>query len=172
MQDGSEANRYAARTQTHSAAAPLPQAQFRGKGSANLPGWPRFHHETHAGVIDLSWPQQGGPYVLVSGSGAGADARHCRPHGTIRHGTRSMTMTANYGNSPRNQRSIRSDESRPATKDSESEAATPPADEKLRLVQAKTRTPIASHITAFFEQRLPIERRASENTRDSLAGVD
>jgi len=30
-------------------------------------------------------------------------------------------------------------------------------------------TPIAAHITAFFEQRLPIERRASENTRDSYA---
>lgn len=29
--------------------------------------------------------------------------------------------------------------------------------------------PIAPHITAFFEQRLPIERRASENTRDSYA---
>jgi hypothetical protein len=26
-------------------------------------------------------------------------------------------------------------------------------------------TPIAPHLTAFFEQRLPIERRASENTR-------
>src|SRR5260370_16376241 len=30
-------------------------------------------------------------------------------------------------------------------------------------------TAIAPHITAFFEQRLPIERRASENTRDSYA---
>jgi site-specific recombinase XerD len=30
-------------------------------------------------------------------------------------------------------------------------------------------TPIAPHITAFFEERLPIERRASENTRDSYA---
>lgn len=28
-------------------------------------------------------------------------------------------------------------------------------------------TAIAPHITAFFEERLPIERRASENTRDS-----
>ena len=53
-------------------------------------------------------------------------------------------MTANSGNSQ--QKSIRSDGSRPAI-----------------------RTPIASHITAFFEQRLPIERRASENTRDSYA---
>jgi site-specific recombinase XerD len=30
-------------------------------------------------------------------------------------------------------------------------------------------TPIAPHITAFFEERLPIERRASENTCDSYA---
>ena len=30
-------------------------------------------------------------------------------------------------------------------------------------------TPIAPHITTFFERRLPIERRASENTRDSYA---
>jgi integrase/recombinase XerD len=30
-------------------------------------------------------------------------------------------------------------------------------------------TPIAPHITAFFEQRLPLERRASEHTRDSYA---
>jgi len=30
-------------------------------------------------------------------------------------------------------------------------------------------TTIAPHITAFFEERLPIERRASENTRDSYA---
>lgn len=30
-------------------------------------------------------------------------------------------------------------------------------------------TAIAPHITAFFEQRLPIERRASEHTRDSYA---
>ncbi len=30
-------------------------------------------------------------------------------------------------------------------------------------------TPIAPHVTAFFEQRLPLERRASEHTRDSYA---
>jgi len=30
-------------------------------------------------------------------------------------------------------------------------------------------TPMAPHITAFFEQRLPIERGASDNTRDSYA---
>ena len=28
-------------------------------------------------------------------------------------------------------------------------------------------TPIAPHITAFFELRLPLERRVSEDTRDS-----
>jgi integrase/recombinase XerD len=30
-------------------------------------------------------------------------------------------------------------------------------------------TPIASHITAFLQQRLPVERGASENTRESYA---
>jgi integrase/recombinase XerD len=30
-------------------------------------------------------------------------------------------------------------------------------------------TPIAPHITAFFEHRLPIERGVSDNTRDSYA---
>jgi site-specific recombinase XerC len=30
-------------------------------------------------------------------------------------------------------------------------------------------TPLAPHITAFFEQRLPIERGASECTRESYA---
>jgi site-specific recombinase XerD len=30
-------------------------------------------------------------------------------------------------------------------------------------------TAIAPHVTAFFEQRLPVERRASEHTRDSYA---
>jgi site-specific recombinase XerD len=39
----------------------------------------------------------------------------------------------------------------------------------MLLVQAKASTPIAPHLTNFFEQRLPIERRASENTRDSYA---
>jgi hypothetical protein len=43
------------------------------------------------------------------------------------------------------------------------------AGEKLTLVQAEASTPIAPHISAFFEQRLPIERRASENTRESYA---
>ena len=41
--------------------------------------------------------------------------------------------------------------------------------EKSPLGQTKTSTPLAPHLTAFFEQRLPIERGASENTRDSYA---
>src|SRR5437868_9002272 len=80
----------------------------------------------------------------------------------------SLTMTTNSENMKRRQQEIRSEGRRPATKESQSGEA-PPADEKLRLVQAKARTPIAPHVTAFFEQRLPIERGASENTRDSYA---
>lgn len=30
-------------------------------------------------------------------------------------------------------------------------------------------TPIAPHLTAFFQQRLPVERRASPNTSESYA---
>ena len=41
--------------------------------------------------------------------------------------------------------------------------------EKSPRAQTKTSTPLAPHLTAFFEQRLPIERHASENTRDSYA---
>jgi integrase/recombinase XerD len=78
-------------------------------------------------------------------------------------------MTASSENMQRRQQGIRTDGSRPATKEFQSGAALPPADEKLRHVQAKARTPIAPHVTTFFEQRLPIERRASENTRDSYA---
>jgi site-specific recombinase XerD len=78
-------------------------------------------------------------------------------------------MTENSGNMRRRQQTIRSDGSRPATKGSPSGAAQTPVNEKVTLVQAKTCTPIAPHITAFFQQRLPIERRASENTRDSYA---
>jgi site-specific recombinase XerD len=78
-------------------------------------------------------------------------------------------MTENSGNMRRRQQTIRSDESHPATKGSPSGAAQTPANEKVTLVQTKKCTPIAPHITAFFQQRLPIERRASENTRDSYA---
>ena len=41
--------------------------------------------------------------------------------------------------------------------------------EKLSLSPPRENTPIAPHLTAFFEQRLPIERGASENTRESYA---
>ena len=30
-------------------------------------------------------------------------------------------------------------------------------------------TPLAPHVTAFFQQRLPLERRASPHTSDSYA---
>jgi site-specific recombinase XerC len=30
-------------------------------------------------------------------------------------------------------------------------------------------TPLAPHVTAFFQQRLPVERRASPHTSDSYA---
>jgi integrase/recombinase XerD len=79
-----------------------------------------------------------------------------------------MTVPENSGNTRRRQQRIRSD-GNPTTKGSHSGAAQTRADEKVTLVQAKARIPIAPHITAFFEQRLPIERRASENTRDSYA---
>lgn len=41
--------------------------------------------------------------------------------------------------------------------------------ETLLLASAKARTPIAPHLTAFFERRLSFERHASEHTRDSYA---
>lgn len=43
------------------------------------------------------------------------------------------------------------------------------ASEKHPVIAAKTNTPLAPHLTAFFEQRLRVERRVSENTRDSYA---
>ena len=43
------------------------------------------------------------------------------------------------------------------------------ASDKDPMAEAKTSTPMAPHVTAFFGQRLPIERHASENTRDSYA---
>jgi integrase/recombinase XerD len=43
-----------------------------------------------------------------------------------------------------------------------------PTGEESPPAPART-TPIAPHLTAFFEQRLPIERRVSENTRNSYA---
>ena len=79
-----------------------------------------------------------------------------------------MTMTANSGNSRRRQQRIRRSGCRGTAKKSR-RRATPELAEKLPLVQAKASTPIAPHLTAFFEQRLPIERHASENTSNSYA---
>jgi integrase/recombinase XerD len=80
-----------------------------------------------------------------------------------------MTMTTNRGNTRRRQQRIRPGGCRETTANSRREAAPGLASEKLRFVQAKANTPIAPHLTAFFEQRLPIERRASKNTSDSYA---
>src|SRR6266850_1175775 len=79
-----------------------------------------------------------------------------------------MTMTANSGNSRRRQQRIRPSGCR-GIKKSQRGAAPGLAGEKFPLVQAKASTPIAPHLTAFFEQRLPIERHASENTSNSYA---
>jgi integrase/recombinase XerD len=81
-----------------------------------------------------------------------------------------MTLTANSENT--RSRQPRTHPSRPGggrgtVKKSRRGAA--PAGEKCPPAQAKTSTPIAPHLTAFFEQRLPMERRVSENTRDSYA---
>ena len=58
---------------------------------------------------------------------------------------------------------------RGTTQKSRRGSAPGPAAEKSPLAQTKTSTPLAPHLTAFFEQRLPIERGANENTRDSYA---
>lgn len=80
-----------------------------------------------------------------------------------------MTVRANYGNERRKQQRTRASRRRGTMKKSRRGAEPGLAGKELPLVQAKVSTPIAPHLTAFFEQRLPIERRASENTRDSYA---
>jgi len=80
-----------------------------------------------------------------------------------------MTMTANCGNTRRKQQRTHPLGRRATTKKSRRGAAPGLASERLPVAPAKTTTPIAPHLTAFFEQRLPIERNASENTRDSYA---
>jgi len=72
-------------------------------------------------------------------------------------------MTANCRNTQRKQQRTRPSECREVTKKSRCGAAPELASE------SKASTPIAPHLTAFFEQRLPNERHASENTRDSYA---
>ena len=78
-------------------------------------------------------------------------------------------MTANCGNTRRKQQTTHLGGCRGATRKSRRGAVPVLACEKLPLAPAKISTPIAPHLTAFFEQRLPIERGASENTRDSYA---
>src|SRR5438132_9206407 len=78
-----------------------------------------------------------------------------------------MTRTANCGNTRRRQQKTRPVGCRGTTEKSRRGAAPGLASEKFPLVQAKASTPIAPHLTAFFEQRLPIERHASENTSNS-----
>jgi hypothetical protein len=80
-----------------------------------------------------------------------------------------MTMPANCGNMWRKQQRTRLGGCRGTAKESRHEATPGPAREKFPLLEAKTRTLIAPHLTTFFEQRLPIERHVSENTRDSYA---
>ena len=80
-----------------------------------------------------------------------------------------MTRTANCGNTRRRQQKTRPVGCRGTTEKSRRGAAPGLASEKFPLVQAKASTPIAPHLTAFFEQRLPIERHASENTSNSYA---
>ena len=72
-------------------------------------------------------------------------------------------MTANCRNTQRKQQRTRPSGCREVTKKSRCGAAPELASE------SKASTPIAPHLTAFFEQRLPNERHASENTRDSYA---
>src|SRR6202047_1975563 len=72
-------------------------------------------------------------------------------------------MTANCRNTQRKQQRTRPSECREVTKKSRCGAAPELASE------SKASTPIAPHLTAFFEQRLPVERHVSENTRDSYA---
>jgi hypothetical protein len=76
-------------------------------------------------------------------------------------------MTANCGNTrPRPQSS---GGWRGTTKKSRRGAVPGLTGEKFPTAQARVSTPIAPHLTAFFEQRLPVERHASENTRNSYA---
>lgn len=80
-----------------------------------------------------------------------------------------MTVKANSGNTRRRQQWARPAGYCGTANEPRRRAGSGGFSEKSLLAEAKTGTPISPHITAFFEQRLPIERRASENTRDSYA---
>lgn len=76
--------------------------------------------------------------------------------------------TANYGNKRRGLPKTRPSGCHGAVNKFQRRITLGPTGESSPLAQAKT-TAIAPHLTAFFEQRLPIERGASENTRNSYA---
>ena len=81
-------------------------------------------------------------------------------------------MTANGGNTRSTQARSHPDRLgryHGTVKKSRRRAVSRLASDKDPIAEAKTSTPIAPHVTAFFGQRLPIERHASENTRDSYA---
>lgn len=78
-------------------------------------------------------------------------------------------MTANCGKKRRKRQRTRRTGRRRSIKKSQLGATSRLTSEESPLLQAKGGTPIAPHLTAFFEQRLPVERQASENTRDSYA---
>ena len=69
-----------------------------------------------------------------------------------------MTVTANRGNMRRRHQGIRPGRYLAETKKFRREATSGLAGENLPPVQAKARAPIAPHLTAFFEQRLPMLR--------------
>src|SRR5246127_117403 len=81
-------------------------------------------------------------------------------------------MTANAGNTRSRQARSHPDRLgryRGTVKKSRRRAASRLASDQDPIAEAKTSTLIAPQVTAFFGQRLPIERHASENTRDSYA---
>lgn len=80
-----------------------------------------------------------------------------------------MTATANSGNTQGKQKRVRSGRCRRAAEKSRRRAAVGLTGDELPRAQPSASTSIAPHLTAFFEQRLPIERGASENTRESYA---
>jgi integrase/recombinase XerD len=80
-----------------------------------------------------------------------------------------MTMTADIANRQRRRQRVRLGECVGAIRKSWRKAVPELAGGKPAAIAGKTSTPLASHLTAFFEQRLLVERRVSENTRDSYA---
>src|SRR5437762_6862945 len=80
-----------------------------------------------------------------------------------------MTMKENSGHTRPKQQRTRPGGCRGTVEKSRRRSTSELAEEKFPPVPVQANTPIAPHLTAFFEQRLPIERGASQNTRDSYA---